>query len=236
VWACRRNFQIVLWNRRCEERYGCSRANAIGRNFFGLFVHDHERDQAEKDCIRIIDEGTVFVNFIADDHDATGKQIRVLTNCFRVWDERFKEWIQAEIGVDISDFETSADRHRTIREVGKKIQELKMHAAMQEFLAQKQDLRLKLRDSHAAKIRTWQARNDAALNLTERLESLVTDDGREKIAEKMRSLDSIRAEIESRLDALDERVAKARGIEELEAIRQMIAEFALWHPPGLSGP
>jgi PAS domain S-box-containing protein len=233
VWACRRNFEIVLWNKRCEERYAYPKEKALGKNFFDLFVHEHEREQAKEDCLSIIDKGTVFPNSIADDHDSTGKQIKMLTNCFRVRDERYDEWVQAEIGVDISDFETSEDQHRTIREVGMKMHEMKVQTAQQDFLLQKGNLQLKLRDAYMDKIRIWQTMNDDALNLNRQYSELVNEDARQRIQQRVTECASIRTEIDSKFNTLDDKIFKVKVLDDLVELRKEVADFVAWKLPTL---
>lgn len=118
MWACKRNFEIVLWSANCEGIYGYSEADAIGQNYLELFVSPPEREQSEIDCLRIIDEDYVQNNFLAYDQ-AKDKTVRtVLTNCFRIWDKELDDYLQAEVALEVSDLELRKEEHRRLREVG----------------------------------------------------------------------------------------------------------------------
>jgi PAS domain S-box-containing protein len=118
MWACNRDFQIVLWNLGAEEIYGYTSEEAIGQNYLDLFVDDAEREDSLADCLKIIDYGTRFRNFLAYDHRPDGSKRYMLTNCFRITDPETGERYQAEIGIEISDLETQKEKHRTLRELG----------------------------------------------------------------------------------------------------------------------
>jgi PAS domain-containing protein len=45
VWACDRNFRIVLWNSVCEQIYGHNSKEAIGADYADLFVDPVEEEQ-----------------------------------------------------------------------------------------------------------------------------------------------------------------------------------------------
>lgn len=118
IWACNRDFIIKLWNKKCEENYGYRASEAIGKSFVELFVSEPEREQSRIDCLAIIDEDTVFENFLAWDKSRGNKDRVMLTNCFRIYDEGLKEFLQAEVGLEISDLELRTRDHRNLREVG----------------------------------------------------------------------------------------------------------------------
>jgi PAS domain S-box-containing protein len=219
VWACNRNFEIVLWNKQCEIRYSCLRADAIGKNFFDCFAHDHEREQAKKDCRDIIDNGTTFENFIAVDHDSNGKEIGMLTNCFRVRDHRTDEYVQAEIGIDISGFELSKERHRSIRDFAKRMEELRL-------LNELQDLKLKLRDARIEKNAIWQSRNDETSAEVRQLQEHAGEADKRMLEGKLAELTKIRIDLDARFNSLDERLHRARWSEELEGLRKEVVSFS----------
>ncbi|MEE6305707.1 PAS domain-containing protein [Plantactinospora veratri] len=118
IWACDRDFQVVLWNRGAEEIYGFTSEEIIGRNYLDMFVDEAERDASLEDCRRIIDTGRRYKNLLAYDADAGGRVRYMLTNCFRITDRETGKRFQAEIGVEISDLELRKDEHRTLRELG----------------------------------------------------------------------------------------------------------------------
>src|ERR1700694_5637647 len=72
IWACDRDFKIVLWNLGAEENYGCRSHDALGSDYSELFVDVVEQEQSRKDCRRTIDDNISFTNFIAYDHTRDG--------------------------------------------------------------------------------------------------------------------------------------------------------------------
>jgi hypothetical protein len=118
VWACDRSLKIVLWSGACAQIYGIPATAALGQDFPSLFVDPVEEAQAREDCLSIIEDDRTFDNFLAFDHTPTGERRTVLTNCFRVWDEERHEFLQAEIGLEISDLQLRENEHRTLREAG----------------------------------------------------------------------------------------------------------------------
>ncbi|MCL5952133.1 MAG: PAS domain-containing sensor histidine kinase [Chloroflexi bacterium] len=120
VWACNRDFEIVLWNAYAEVLYGLSKKEAMGRSYLETFVDPPEREQSRVDCLRVIDQDNMQKNFLAYDRVTGGTHRTVLTNVFRVWDEDDGEFLQAEVGLDISDLSLRHDEHETLRELGRK--------------------------------------------------------------------------------------------------------------------
>ncbi len=118
MWACNRNFEIVLWTPQCEANYQRKKREAIGADFVELFVSEPEKKDAREDCIDIIDNNENFINFIAEDFAKNGSPRYMLTNCFRVWDKENGEWLQAETALEISDIEEALKEHRSLREAG----------------------------------------------------------------------------------------------------------------------
>lgn len=118
IWACDRNLQVRLWNKGAEDIYGRTAEEMIGRSYIEMITDQAERDASIKECHRIIDYGQKSRNFLAYDHDTSGRQLYMLTNCFRIIDPETGEKLQAEIGIEISDLEIQRDRHRTLRELG----------------------------------------------------------------------------------------------------------------------
>jgi len=120
MWASKGkqgNYEIVLWNKGAEKIYGHHKKQAIGKNYLDLFVCDEERSDSIKDCESIISENKIFRNFLAEDIAEDGSKRIMLTNCFRIWDEEKKEYLQAEIGLDVSEIEKSEQEIRSLREL-----------------------------------------------------------------------------------------------------------------------
>lgn len=118
AWACDKHYRIQLWSGRCESVYGFSPQEANGANYLDLFVDPVERPQSQEDCDRIINDDYEQSNCLAYDRTKTGKSRTMLTNCFRVWDDERKQWLQAEVGIDISELHMAQESHRTLREFG----------------------------------------------------------------------------------------------------------------------
>jgi signal transduction histidine kinase len=97
--------------------YGYKKKDALGKNYVNLFVGELEGPDSISDCDSVIDEGKVFRNFLATDIANDGSKRVMLTNCFRIWDDQQKEYLQAEIGLDVSELEKSEERYRTLREM-----------------------------------------------------------------------------------------------------------------------
>lgn len=118
MWACDKDYKIVLWNSGAEAIYGVKKIDAIGRNYLTLFVDAAERAQSKVDCDRVINEGWTQYNCLAYDSGPTGRRRHMLTNVFRICHPLTGDHLQAEIGVEISDLGLKNDEHRQLREVG----------------------------------------------------------------------------------------------------------------------
>lgn len=122
VWACRGrkdNFEIVFWNKGAEKIYGYPSEYAIGKNCTTLFMCDAEREKARDDIEKII-AGEPYYNMIAHDINGKGDETLILTNTFRIEDyEREGEFLQAEIGVDISEKGDQLTPFRSLEEVNR---------------------------------------------------------------------------------------------------------------------
>ena len=152
--------------------------------------------------------------------------MRLLTNCFRVIDPRFNEWVQAEIGVDISDLELHEEHHRTIRDVGKRMQELKTQSEMQEFVLTKQYLQLRLRDGHLDKKGRWDMRNLKLSELGRQIEGRIDEKGRQQLAHQLNELINVKAQLDKRYNELDTKINDATHSETLAQLRTQVNEFA----------
>lgn len=89
-----------------------------GKSYLTLFVDEPERYQSKEDCDRIINNDYVQHNCLAYDRSKDKKSITMLTNCFRVYDTSSGEYLQAEVGLEVSDLTQKEQEHRSIREVG----------------------------------------------------------------------------------------------------------------------
>ncbi len=224
MWACDRDCRIVCWNQQAEVVYGFTAKEAIGQNFVQLFVDDCERDQAEKDCHVIIDSGREFRNFLAYDVTKAGEKRTMLTNCFRVWDEESKAYLQAELGLEISDLDTSDKKHRNIRELGSaliaergKTEEIK-RAEMSNLLEHnrcKVDGRL---SQKKCDLEEWERKIQRMGNVNASEQSIVVV--REKLADDQQYL--LR-----KCRDLRELINTATGMEQLESIRPKIDAISI---------
>lgn len=117
MWACDRNFKIVLWTCQSEKMYNVPKEKAIGKNYLELFVDKLERPQSKRDCIDIIENDYQQHNCCAFDKKPDGSTLAIVTNVFRIWDEERKEWLQAEVGLDITDYDQNKKFLEKLREL-----------------------------------------------------------------------------------------------------------------------
>lgn len=118
MWACDRDFRVVLWNRGAEEIYGYTAEEILGQVYHERFIDDAEVDASIEDCAKIIDRGRRYRNLLAYDQTEDGEARYMLTNCFRISDPVTGDRYQAEIGIDIGDLELRKNEHRALRELG----------------------------------------------------------------------------------------------------------------------
>ncbi len=105
VWAAsggEHDYAIRIWNSGAERLYGYSHDEAIGANYLDLFVNELERDQAIADHERTILQRKTYRN-LARDVTADGSERLILTQGFPLWDPRTSEYLQAEIGTDVTE-------------------------------------------------------------------------------------------------------------------------------------
>lgn len=114
------NYEVVLWNTGAEKIYGYSAKEAIGNNYLTLFVSEEERKQSAIDCESILTGGTVIRNTIAEDKASDGTRRTLLTTCFRIWDDEEGEYLQAEIGLDVSELERIKEHNHSLQEIALK--------------------------------------------------------------------------------------------------------------------
>lgn len=224
IWACDRNFRIVLWNPVCEQVYGVGANEAIGAEYADLFVDPVEQQQSREDCIKTIERDVVFKNFLAYDHDADHKLRSMLTNCFRIWDGRRNEYLQAEVGLEISDLQLRTTEHRTLREVG--VARLEQQKKI--FDLRKSDLLSRLTVIYVRLMNAVGKEQDRLAAFREKLVAQnvnlvsvenLTKDGRRKADEETERIESKRRDISSS-------IFSASKPEEFEKIEADIEEFA----------
>jgi PAS domain S-box-containing protein len=105
VWAAaghQDNYAIRLWNSGAQRLYGYTRAEALGANYLELFVNELEREQAIADHERTVKAQEPYRN-LARDVMANGTERLILTQGFPLWDPRTNEFLQAEIGTDVTE-------------------------------------------------------------------------------------------------------------------------------------
>jgi len=235
IWACDRDFKIVLWNKKCEQTYGHTKDEALGKNFLELFVDAPERGAARNDCLEIIDHGIRCENCLAYDNHKRDGQRTMLTNCFRIWDERTNQYLQAEIGLHI-DFDLSSEKrkHRQLREVGLEIvyrMNLQKDASKREFLARvkasAKDKELELL-KRTIELDTWERESGVSLSKAHLLKL-------RKLIEEQRS------SISRRVVTLERSISEMPGVEYLTQMEKEVSQFEdekieMPTSPGLSGP
>jgi hypothetical protein len=224
VWACDRNFKIVLWNAVCVHVYGVDNAAALGSDYASLFVDAIEEQQSRDDCLKIIDNGIEFRNFLAYDHDVPSRSRRtMLTNCFRVWDQERSDYIQVEIGLEISDLELRIDEHRTLREVGAaRVQEQKQVSTLR-----KNELLTKIATICTSVTRSAEKEEDAILAFQEKLLEQNVDPHTisDLSADRHEELRKRRESCERWKSALTLRVISASSVAELDVIEQEVKRY-----------
>ncbi len=120
MWACSRDYEIVLWTANAAHLYGLSDSEVLGKNYLDLFVDAPEREQSQIDCLRVIDEDYKQSNFFAYDRRQDGSRLLLLTNVFRIYDNVREQYLQAEVALNVSDLESRLYEHQTLRDLGTK--------------------------------------------------------------------------------------------------------------------
>jgi PAS domain S-box-containing protein len=223
VWACDRNFRIVLWNSVCEQVYGFNAKEALGADYADLFVDPVEEEQSREDCIRIIDKDVVFRNFLAYDHSANGRRQTMLTNCFRIWDDERQEYLQAEVALEISDLQLRIDEHRTLREVG--VARLEQQKKM--FDLKKSELISRLAAIYATRLGPIDQEQHRLDEYRDKLakQKVVPEKIKEISKEGQQRLDIERKRIEKEKLDITSRIVNASTPEELDAIEIELSAF-----------
>ena len=129
IWASDRDCIIKFWDGQCENHYGYTKDQAIGKDFVDLIVAEDEKNAARNDQIKIIDEGEVFHN-LANDHGKNGNVLHLITICRRIKDLKSGEYWNAEMGLIIDSLEEEKERlNRVIAE------SRKVKSCVSQFLA-----------------------------------------------------------------------------------------------------
>lgn len=116
MWACDEKYIIRYWECECKRIYGYTAEQAIGQRYLELFVAAAERNQSEIECTKIIEGRSApgeFINNIAVDFDSFGRDVTLMTNCFRIFDEDSQKWLQAEIALP-TDVKKVVQKHADI--------------------------------------------------------------------------------------------------------------------------
>lgn len=224
MWACDRNFKIVIWNEQAKKVYGYSAREAIGKDFVELFVDEPEQEQARKDCIAIIDNGETFDNFLANDNDQFGNSLTMLTNCFRIWDEETRQFLQVEIGLEISDYDQSVKKHRTLREAGK--ESVALRKRYLEFERKSGITRLgTIFHDQLSAIETKIREEKNAMNDLIRKRVYTRDQVENIFKDVLEALNDAKRTIKNRYEELQHNIMDAKTLEEIDLVAQQLAEF-----------
>lgn len=222
MWACDRNFKIVLWTCNCEKMYNVSKEEAIGTDYLELFVDEVEKDQSKLDCLRIIDTDYVQHNFLAFDRRKNSDNIWILTNCFRIYDEENKEYLQAEVALNIEDLEQQERRWRTLRELGKQIQDDNRRM----LHLQKESLLNRLKEIHEDKVKSICKLAECNADWILRFEKHV---GKEKAEQYRKELlekpNEQKNDLESTRMYFEKRIIDAKTIQELDKIKDEMGKY-----------
>jgi PAS domain S-box-containing protein len=117
MWACDEQFKIVLWNKGAEFIYGYTKEEVLGKSYLDIFIDQAEREESIKDC-KLVLQGYSQSNCCAFDSTRNNKKIYMLTNVFRITNPfESCKYLQAEIGIEISDLNLKKEEHRSLREI-----------------------------------------------------------------------------------------------------------------------
>jgi PAS domain S-box-containing protein len=223
IWACDRQFRIVLWSGKCQETYGYDSAYAIGANYLDLFVDPLEQEESRSDCIKIIDDDMVPKNCLAYDRSRTGNRRTMLTNCFRILDEEAGTFLQAEVGLEISDLDLRKDEHRTLREVGA----ARVATTKRNLELTKRELSARIDSANTNKLDMIKRREQELNQWFDDIRRTRDDaQARELTKSHFEDLKKKRPSLAARCQQLRDQVDAATKIEELDALNQAIQVFA----------
>jgi PAS domain S-box-containing protein len=227
IWACDRNFKIVLWCGKCGDNYCCSNENAIGKNYLELFVDPPEREESREGCLKIIDEDIVMKNFLAYDKALDGSTKTMLTNCFRIFDEDSGEYLQAEVGIEISDLQLREREHRTLREAG--IRRLAEKRQTVELL--KENLTHKIDSIYSSKLDSIRRRRDQLNQYFEKIRTQQSEKEARSVTDlEFQKLDQADKALSEQCNMLRDSTQRAISKEELEQIGLRVEVFETQNP------
>jgi PAS domain S-box-containing protein len=118
VWACDRNWEIKFWNSGAEKIYNTRKEDVIGKSFLELFVSDKDREQAIADIKRVFN-GEIIQGYVAEDVLPDGTTKTIYTTVYPLFDENGSVYLQAEIGLDITEQAKAAKTLKAAREVSR---------------------------------------------------------------------------------------------------------------------
>ena len=222
MWACDRNFKIVLWECGSECVYKYRKEDIIGENYLELFVHEYEREQSKKDCIEIIDHDLMQKNFIATDCSKNGTRPMLATNCFRIWDEETKEYLQAEVSLDISNLQEKINEYNKCmvdwaREIGEKEKTMKiLRVSLQTRLDEIHDDKIRHLAIHETKIEEYLKGIDRVRSKEEaKKEKVGYKEKNEKLKKAIRDKDNY----------FKTRISNAQTADEFEKLQTEISQY-----------
>jgi PAS domain S-box-containing protein len=216
IWACDRDFIIRVWNRKCEEVYGFSANEALGKSFIDLFVDGPEKSAAKKDTVDIIDHNKRCESFLAYDNDSQGVRRTMLTNCFRVFDNDVP--LQAEIGLRIDD-DLNLPRHKLqrLRELGAEEQ------AREQMMAQAKQLGVATRLESIHNVVSWQL--ERQILECEAFVGQIGATSSTEIDSEIAALKLQKHQLYQEFRQLDDALRKATSLATVEAIEKQIDTF-----------
>jgi PAS domain S-box-containing protein len=222
LWACDRNFRIVLWNDACEQIYGIREHDALSKDFVDLFVDAPEQEQSRKDCLRVIEQNKVFSNFLAYDLSRDGNRRTMLTNCFRIWDQDTQQHLQAEVALEISDLELRKNEHRNLREVG--IARLEEKKRL--FSLTQRELSARIVKAYSARMRVI---DDRQRSVEQYRTKIVRSQGEavanEITVDQLQQVQQEREALQGRQEDLFTQLFKADKLDELQELEEDIIKF-----------
>jgi len=221
MWACNRNFEIVLWAGACEEIYGYSREEAIGKNYLDLFVDKPEREESEKDCIEIIEEDKRQTNCFAFDYAKNKDKRNMLTNCFRVHDEFNDRLLQAEVAFEISDIEKRREFHRIVREKGL----AKTVFEKGELEVEKLSLLQRLKVKHEERITRLKTLFQDAKIWGVSLKREIPKDGEELYNDLLHKLEKEKIIAENQYEEIKKRISDSKNMKDVKNVEDMLMEY-----------
>jgi len=215
IWACNRNFKIVLWSGNCEEIYGFSAEQALGKNYLELFVDPPEREESRKECLKIVEEDTVQKNFLAYDRAKDGSKKTILGHCFRIFDEENNEYLQAEVALEISDLQLSIDKHHTLREAG--IDRLAWTMRTVELM--KRELTNRIDIVHSTILNVIRSRRDELDKYFDKIRAKEGERAAHSVLDdNYQRLELTRCQLVDRCESVKNKINEAKSIEDLDGL------------------